>query len=156
MLYIFMGQSCTGKSTAANRLKDLTGAEVFTGKDYLRMGSNENAAWQNFIDRLASAAGSKDASKSIIYIITERDDLSRLSMLDDAIKVKFTASMDTIRSRFAQRMNGHLPPPVEKMLDRQFEAWKGVKADLCVDTTEERSAYEIARTVLDFASKASK
>ncbi|MDD2201899.1 MAG: hypothetical protein PHP20_03900 [Firmicutes bacterium] len=156
MLYILMGQSCTGKSTAARSLQKLTGAEVFTGRDYLRMGSNENAAWQNFIDRLASAAGSEDASTSIIYVLTERDDLSGLSMLDDAIRVKFTASIDTIRSRFAQRMNGHLPTPVEKMLDRQFEAWKDVEADLYVDTTEERSSDEIARTILDFASRASK
>lgn len=156
MLYILMGQSCTGKSTAARSLQKLTGAEVFTGRDYLRMGSNENAAWQNFIDRLASAARSKDASESIIYVLTERDDLSGLSMLDDAIRVKFTASIDTIRSRFAQRMNGHLPPPVEKLLDRQFEAWKDVEADLYVDTTEERSSDEIARTILDFASRASK
>lgn len=44
MLYIFMGQSCTGKSTVADKAKELTGAEVFTGKDYLRMAKDENQA----------------------------------------------------------------------------------------------------------------
>lgn len=41
MLYIFMGQSCTGKSTVADKVKELTGTEVFSGKDYLRMAKNE-------------------------------------------------------------------------------------------------------------------
>lgn len=40
MLYIFMGQSCTDKSTVANKGKELKDVEVFTGKDYLRMAEN--------------------------------------------------------------------------------------------------------------------
>lgn len=44
MLYIFMGQSCTGKSTVANKLKELIDVEVFAGKDYLRLAKNENEA----------------------------------------------------------------------------------------------------------------
>lgn len=152
MLFIFMGQSCTGKSTAAKALQKLTDAKVYAGKDYLRMGSDENTAWHDFSNRLLNAAESKGTARSIIYIITEKDDLSRLRMADDAIKVKFTASIDTIRSRFAQRMNGNLPPPIEKMLGRQLEAWENVEADLCIDTTEERSADEIAGAILDFAS----
>ena len=157
MLFVFMGQSCTGKSAAASALQKLTDAEVFTGKDYLRMGSSEHMAWQNFSNRLACAAGDKGTSKSVIYVLTETNDLRRLSMADDAVKVKFTASIDTIRSRFARRMNGNLPPPVGKMLDRQFEAWKDAEADLLIDTTEDysedHSPDDVARAVLDFASR---
>lgn len=152
MLFIFMGQSCTGKSTAAKALQALTNAEVYTGKDYLRMGSSENMAWKNFSGCLASAAASADTSKSIIYVITETENLHRLAAIDGAVKVKFTASIGTVKTRFARRMKGNLPPPVEKMLERQFAAWNDIAADLCIDTTQERSADEIARTVLGYAA----
>lgn len=154
MLFVLMGPSCTGKSTAASALQKLIGAEVFTGKDYLRLGLNQNMAWQTFSSKLICAASDSDISKSVIYIITEKSDLSRLSGVDGAIKVRFTASADAIRSRFARRMKGNLPPPVEKMLDRQYMAWRDVDADLCVDTTEERPSETIAQAVLDLTSSA--
>ncbi|WP_291561207.1 MULTISPECIES: hypothetical protein [unclassified Clostridium] len=44
MLFIFMGASCTGKSSAADELKELMDVQVYTGKDYLRMAKNENEA----------------------------------------------------------------------------------------------------------------
>jgi len=62
MLYIFMGQSCTGKSTAAERLKELTGAEIFSGKDYLRMAKNEDEAFRLFFDKLSKAASTSNSS----------------------------------------------------------------------------------------------
>ena len=37
MLIGMIGESCTGKSTLADRLKAQLNAEVFTGKDYLRL-----------------------------------------------------------------------------------------------------------------------
>ncbi len=115
MLYIFMGQSCTGKSTVANKIKELIGAEVFTGKDYLRMAKNESEAWRLFYEKLSDAASNEDLSEeTIIYLITEMAQLDRISDIEGACKVKFTASLDTIKSRFAQRMHGKLPQPVEK------------------------------------------
>ncbi len=39
-----IGESCTGKSTLADKLKSLLCAEVYTGKDYLRLSKNEAIA----------------------------------------------------------------------------------------------------------------
>ncbi len=106
MLYIFMGQSCTGKSTVAEKVKELVGAEVYTGKDYLRMGKNESEAWGLFYEKLSNAAYSKELSKnSIIYIITESSQLDRIIDIEGLFKIKFTAPLETIKSRFAQRMS---------------------------------------------------
>lgn len=150
MLYIFMGQSCTGKSTVANKLKELIDVEVFAGKDYLRLAKNENEAWRLFYDKLSNAALNKDSSKEIvIYLITEKKQFNKISSIEDSYKVKFTASLDTIKSRFAQRMHGKLPQPVEKMLEKQYEEWENIKGDMNVDTTENNDIGKIARLILD-------
>ena len=133
-----MGQSCTGKSTAAEKLKEQTGAEIFSGKDHLRMAKNEDEAWRIFFDKLSEAASGNNASgESVIYLIAEISQLDRIIDLHGARKVKFTASLDTIKSRFAERMHGRLPSPVEKMLIRQYEEWEPVQADILIDTTSD-------------------
>lgn len=38
MVIGLIGENCSGKSTLANNIKKHFGAEVITGKDYLRMG----------------------------------------------------------------------------------------------------------------------
>ena len=144
MLYIFMGQSCTGKSTVADKVKELNGAKVFSGKDYLRMAKNENEAWRLFHAKLSDAASMISASEeTMIYLVTERVQLERIIDIEGACKVKFTASLDTIKSRFAQRMQGKLPIPVEKMLTNQYEEWKTINGDLNVDTTAENDVEKI-------------
>lgn len=149
MLYIFMGQSCTGKSTVVNKIKEFMDIEVFSGKDYLRMAKNENEAWLLFYEKLSSAALNKDSSKStIIYLITEKEQLDRISAIEDSYKVKFTASLDTIKSRFAQRMHGKLPQPIEKMLEKQYKEWESIKGDMNVDTTENNDIEKIARLIV--------
>ena len=149
MLYIFMGQSCTGKSTVVEKLKELREIEVFTGKDYLRMAKNENEAWNLFYERLSKAALDTDGSHPpIVYLVTEKDQLDRVGSLKGTYTVKFSASLDTIKARFAQRMRGHLPPPVETMLERQFADWAEVQGDMTVDTTEDVDPLEIARTIM--------
>lgn len=150
MLYIFMGQSCTGKSTVVNKLKELIDVEVFVGKDYLRLAKNENEAWRLFYDKLSNAALNKDSAKEIvIYLITEKKQFNKICSIEDSYKVKFTASLDTIKSRFAQRMHGKLPQPVEKMLEKQYEEWENIKGDMNVDTTENNDIEKIARLILD-------
>jgi len=148
MLYIFMGQSCTGKSTAAERLKELTGAEIFSGKDYLRMAKNEDEAWRLFLNKLSKAASSSNSSgESVIYLVAEITQLDRIIDLKGARKVKFTASLDTIKSRFAERMHGRLPNPVEKMLSKQYEEWEPINGDFLVDTTLENDIHSILSTI---------
>lgn len=144
MLYIFMGQSCTGKSTVANQMKGLKGVQVFAGKDYLRMAKNEEEAWRIFHKMLSDAASRQNPTEgTIVYLVSESVQLDRILDLQGARRVKFTASLDTIKSRFAQRMHGRLPVPVEKMLAHQFEEWEPVHGDFHVDTTVETDPKEI-------------
>ena len=42
MLIGIIGESCTGKSTLAERLKAQLNAEVYTGKDYLRLADRKS------------------------------------------------------------------------------------------------------------------
>jgi len=136
MLYIFMGQSCTGKSTVADKVKEITNAEIFTGKDYLRLAKSESEACKLFYEKLSNVAENKDSvSEIIIYLITEKSQLDRIMDIKGAYKVKFTATLDTVKSRFAQRMHGKLPPAVEKMIDKQYEEWMNIEGDINVDTT---------------------
>jgi len=68
-----MGPSCSGKSSTAEELKKLTDAQIYSGKDYLRMDKNENNAWKLFEERLKEGCNNKDLnSKSIIYVISEK------------------------------------------------------------------------------------
>lgn len=144
MLYIFMGQSCTGKSTVADQARERMGAEVLSGKDYLRMAKNEDEAWRLFHDKLSNAASMESPSGEIlIYLVAESAQLDRILDIEGACRVKFTASLDTIKSRFAQRMHGNLPIPVEKMLLKQHEEWETIKGDIHVDTTVENDAAKI-------------
>lgn len=137
MLLIFMGQGCTGKSTAADKLKGQMNVEIYSGKDYLRMAKNENDAWKLFYDKLEKAATNKDKSKeSIIYVITEIESLNKMSRIEDAYKIKFTAPLEIIKTRFAKRMNGRLPQPVEKMIEKQYMEWKDITGDLDIDTSD--------------------
>ena len=136
MLYIFMGQSCTGKSTVADQMKAQNGAEVYSGKDYLRMAKNENEAWHIFYNMLENAVSDKNPENMMIYVITEKEHLDKLSTLEGVKKIKFTASLEVIKERFAQRMRGNLPLPVEKKLEMQYKEWEMEKGDLVIDTSQ--------------------
>jgi len=149
MLYIFMGPSCSGKSSTASELKKITDVQIYSGKDYLRMDKNENKAWKLFEEKLKEACNNKDLnSKSIIYVITEKKDILKLKFIDEAITINFTADAEIIKSRFAKRMNGVLPKPVENMIDKQLLEWKDTTAKLYVDTSKDR-ASDIAKKVYD-------
>lgn len=137
MLFIFMGQSCTGKSTAADKLKEQMNVEIYSGKDYLRMAKNENEAWKLFYNILEKAATNKDKSKEfVIYVITEIELLNKVKEIDGAYMIKFTAPLEIIKTRFAKRMNGRLPQPVEKMIEKQYLEWENITGDLDIDTSE--------------------
>ena len=150
MLYVFMGPSCSGKSSTAKELKKLTDVQIYTGKDYLRMAKNESRAWEIFEEKLKEASSNKDLnSQSIVYIISEKKDISKLKLID-AITINFTAGAEIIKSRFAQRMNGVLPKPVEDMIEKQLTEWKDINAKLHVDTSN-NNAKDIAQKVYDLA-----
>jgi len=112
MLIAIFGENCTGKSTLAAALNARLNAQIYTGKDYLRLAKNEAIARKLFRDKLAQAV----TGDPVIYIISEKDHLSLLP--EGCTRILVTAELDTIKSRFAQRMHGNLPAPVASMLER--------------------------------------
>lgn len=113
MVIGIIGESCTGKSTLAEKLKDLLHAEVYTGKDYLRLAKNEATAKKLFQKRLDEASD----GQSVIYVISEKEHLPLLP--PKALRVLVTADLDVIQERFAQRIGGELPAPVAAMLEKK-------------------------------------
>ncbi len=148
MLYMFMGQSCTGKSTVADQMKVQNGAEVYSGKDYIRMAKNENEAWRIFYNMLENALIDKNPENILIYVITEKEHLNKLSSLDGVKKIKFTASLDVIKERFKLRMRGNLPLPVEKKLEMQFKEWEKEDGNLVINTTEDNDVNDLIQLIL--------
>lgn len=116
MVIGIFGESCTGKSTLADKISAKYPCEVFTGKDYLRLAKNENIAKLMFQKKLAAAAH----GDNIIYVISEKEHLPLLP--DGAFRILVTADLELIKSRFAQRMQGNLPAPVEAMLEKKHVA----------------------------------
>ena len=48
MVIGIIGENCSGKSTLATYIRDTIGAEIITGKDYLRMAKSEPEARKLF------------------------------------------------------------------------------------------------------------
>lgn len=126
MVIGIFGESCTGKSTFAEKLKERISAEVYTGKDYIRLAKNEQIARKLFEKKLSEAV----TGENIIYVISEKEHLSLLP--EGAYRVLVTADLDTIKERFKSRMRGVLPPPVEMMLEKKHGCFDGEKCDLHV------------------------
>lgn len=126
MVIGIIGESCTGKSTLADKLKSLLGAEVYTGKDYLRFAKNEAIAKKLFQKKLEDAV----SGAHIVYVISEKEHLPLLP--DGAFRVLVTADLDAIKERFAQRMRGNLPAPVATMLERKHGCFDAEKCDIHV------------------------
>ena len=108
-----IGENCSGKSTLAKEIKNAIGAEIITGKDYLRMAKSESEAASLFREKLNNAV----AGENVIYVISEKEHISFLP--DGSIRILVKADMDTIKERFKTRMHGNLPAPVEQMLERK-------------------------------------
>ena len=113
MVIGIFGESCTGKSTLAGKLKESINAQIYTGKDYLRLEKNEAVAKQSFQSKLQEAIN----GENIIYVISEKEHLPLLP--DGSIRVLVTAELEVIKTRFAERMHGNLPAPVAAMLERK-------------------------------------
>ena len=113
MLIAIFGESCTGKSTLAEKIASSFPCEIYTGKDYLRLAKNENIAKAMFQKKLIAAVD----GENIIYVIAEKELLCLLP--EGTIRVLVTADLDIIKTRFAQRMRGNLPAPVAAMLEKK-------------------------------------
>jgi len=136
-----MGESCTGKSTIATKVSELMNIKMYTGKEFLKLSKNQDEAWRIFSDKMSRASAHDSLSESFIYVITERDMLSKLQKFE-CKKIKFEADLDIIKSRFAERMNNRLPKPIEAMLERKNKEWMDVSSDLTINTTKEGNINE--------------
>ena len=113
MVFGNIGENCSGKSTLAEKIKTELGAEIVTGKDYLRMAKSESEAISLFKEKLRRGV----SEDNIIYVISDPEYVKLLP--DGAIRILVTADLETIKERFAERMHGTLPRPVALMLERK-------------------------------------
>lgn len=130
MVIGIFGESCTGKSTLAERIAAGLSCEIYTGKDYLRLAKNENIAKVMFQKKLTAAVN----GENIIYVISEKEHLPLLP--EGTLRILVTADLDTIKSRFAQRMRGNLPAPVAAMLEKKHGCFDDVPHDIHVISGE--------------------
>lgn len=133
MVIGIFGESCTGKTTLANAIKEKLGGEVFSGKDYLRLSKNEGLAKLQFSRMLKDAL----SGENIIYVITEKEHITMLP--EGAVRVLMKAELNTIKQRFAERFNGNLPAAVEAMLEKRHGCFDDEKCDIAAKSEE----YEI-------------
>ena len=134
MLIGIIGESCTGKSTLAEKLKVQLNAEGFTGKDYLRLAKNEAIAQKLFTKKLDEAK----TGENIVYVISEKEHLAL--MPEGAVRILMTADLDLILERFAQRMHGTLPPPVKLMLEKKHGIFDVISYDYHIHNGENADA----------------
>ncbi len=134
MVIGIFGESCTGKSTIAEKLKELIKVQIYTGKDYLRLEKNEVAAKQAFQKKLSEAI----KGENIIYVISEKEHLSLLPEV--CIRVLVTADLEIIKTRFAHRMHGNLPVPVEAMLEKKHGCFDEEPCDIHIISGQDNIA----------------
>lgn len=130
MVIGIFGESCTGKSTLAEKLAAGLLCEVVTGKDWLRLAKNENIAKAMFQKKLKASVD----GETVIYVIAEPEYLPLLP--EGAIRILVTADMEMIKSRFALRMRGNLPAPVAAMLEKKHGCFDSVPHDIHVISGE--------------------
>ena len=130
MVIGIFGESCTGKSTLAEKIAAGIACEVFTGKDWLRLAKNENIARLMFRKKLEAAVD----GEHIIYVISEKEHLDLLP--EGSLRILVTADLETIKSRFAQRMRGNLPAPVAAMLEKKHGCFDSEPHDVHVVSGE--------------------
>ena len=130
MVIGIFGESCTGKSTLAEKIAVSIPCEIFTGKDYLRLAKNENIAKAMFQKKLSAAI----SGEHILYVISEKEHLPLLP--EGAVRILVTADLELIKSRFAQRMRGNLPAPVATMLEKKHGCFDAEICDIHVVSGE--------------------
>ena len=130
MVVAIFGESCTGKSMLAEKIATSLPCEVFTGKDYLRLAKNESIAKAMFQKKLAAAVN----GEHILYVIAEKEHLPLLP--EGALRILVTADLETIKTRFAQRMRGNLPAPVATMLEKKHGCFDNEPHDIHVISGE--------------------
>lgn len=127
MVIAIIGENCSGKSTLAEEIKNAIGAEIITGKDYLRMAKSENEAILLFKAKLQNAV----TGANVVYVISEKEHIGLLP--DGAVRILVKADIATIKERFKKRMRGNLPAPIEQMLERKHGMFDNEAHDYLFD-----------------------
>jgi adenylate kinase family enzyme len=127
MLIAIFGENCSGKSTLADQIGKAAGAEIVSGKDYLRMAKSESEAELLFRKKLEGAV----TGENLVYVISEPQQIRFLP--DGAVRILVQADLETIRERFRARMHGNLPEPVARMLEAKHGIFDKEKADYRYD-----------------------
>jgi len=130
MVIGIFGESCTGKSTLAEKIAACIPCEVVSGKDYLRLAKSESAAKALFQEKLQAAVD----GENVLYVIAEKEHLALLP--DGAKRILVTADLELIKSRFARRMHGNLPAPVAAMLEKKHGCFDAEPHDIHVISGE--------------------
>lgn len=144
MVIGIFGESCTGKSTFADKLKQRLNAEVYSGKDFLRLAKSEAQAKLAFQKKLQEAM----AGPHIIYVIAEQEQLSLLH--EGAVRVLATAGLDTIKERFAKRVGGKLSAPLAGMLERRHGMFDSEAHDVHIisgETDPDTACEQVLRLI---------
>lgn len=134
MLISIIGESCTGKSTLADRLKADFGATIFTGKDYFRLAKSQAEAEEKFKTLLAEAVN----GENVIYVISEKEHLKLLPL--GCFKILVTAPLAVIKERFSKRLRGNLPVPVEAMLEKNHGMFDETPSDFRYENADSYGA----------------
>jgi hypothetical protein len=149
MLLAFFGPSCSGKSSVASIIAGRTSAEVWSGRDYLRLATSETEAKQLFVAKLRDASHRAElGAGSIIHVVS--DPVEAVTVEGCTITAKFAASPEILRERFRKRTGGQLPAGVAEMLDRQLQLARATAADLKFDTSQMHPEI-IADAIMVFA-----
>ena len=127
MVIGIIGENCSGKSTLAAFIRDAVGAELITGRDYLRSAGSGSEAERLFREKLKNAVH----GSNIIYVIAEPEHLALLP--EGSVRILVSCDPETIRERFKARMHGVLPEAVERMLERRHGMFDGGVYDLRYD-----------------------
>lgn len=146
MVIAIFGESCTGKSTLAEKISTHVPCEIFTGKDYLRLAKNEGIAKALFQKKLQAAV----TGEHVLYVITEREHLPLLP--EGALRILVTADLEVIKERFAQRMRGQLPAPVAVMLEKKHGCFDAESHDIHV-VSGETDTEIVCKQILEMINK---
>lgn len=135
MIICLFGENCSGKSSIADELASRLSAKCITGKDYLRLAKSEMDAKRAFTALLSEYLIS---DQTLIYVASEPDQLDLLPQ--GSFRVLVTAELDAIKQRFAARMGGMLPAPVEAMLERKHGMFDACPCELQIRTNHSTAA----------------
>ena len=130
MLIVIAGERCTGKSALARAILEKIHAELFTGRDYVRLAPTEPEAADKFQLLMSEKQHSEDY---MIFLLTEPDLYNLVP--PGSFVVMCRSRLETSKARFAMQMpDGELSPSIAAMLERQQGSFDHIPHSLTLDT----------------------